>query len=74
MKTSTKIHYLRALVACGMFGIFAIFYHFPDFVVPGLIILIVLIGVQLKLWQLLSQAIITEANQSSSGVGAISEA
>lgn len=60
LNTPTKIHCLRALVACVMFGIVASFPIFPDFIVPGLLLLLALIVVQIKLWQALSRAVIAE--------------
>lgn len=61
MKRSTKIQTLRALVALAMLGVVVSFSRYPGFVVPGLLLLLVLLFVQGKLWKALSVAVVAES-------------
>lgn len=52
---------MRALIAFAMFAIIAAFPKFPKFVVPGLLLLLVLVFVQSRLWKELSKTAVVEA-------------
>ena len=61
VKRSTKLWLLRLLSVLAIAGLFVSFPVYPDLLIPGLIVLLVLVLVLGRLWRAYSAAIVAEA-------------
>lgn len=63
MKRSTRIQGIRILIAAVLVGLLMAMAERPVFVVPGLVVIVVLLLVQSKLWKLVSAALVEEHDE-----------
>lgn len=60
MRRSAKLQSIRALVALVMLGDMVSIYSVPGLVVPGLLLMLGLIFVQVKLWRAFSAEVVLD--------------
>ena len=63
MKRSTRIQALRILIVAMVVGLLLTMAERPVFVVPGLLVIVVLLFVQSKLWKVVSAAVVEEQEE-----------